>query len=138
MDDFYRLFHVNSQYRILIYTDYQYAVVPTQIGKHLRAHHIRLSLQQRRAIISRVEELVGLARVHLDYSTSKPVCHRHSWSARPLTMSLGGLLILGTNFGPVEAALVARVLWWVSEGVLSAWELISVRPAGEVFFERHH
>jgi hypothetical protein len=66
MDDFYRLFHVNSQYRILIFTDCQHAVVPTQIGKHLRAHHIRPSLQQRRAIISRVEELVGLARVHLD------------------------------------------------------------------------
>jgi hypothetical protein len=60
MDDFYRLFHINSQHRILIYTNCQYAVIPTQIDKHLRAHHLRLSLQPRRTIASRVEELTGL------------------------------------------------------------------------------
>jgi hypothetical protein len=66
MDDFHRLFEINLQCRILICTDCQYAVVPTHIDKHLRAHHLRLSLQQRRAIVSTVNELSELARVPSD------------------------------------------------------------------------
>ena len=79
MDDFHRLFYVNSQHHILICTDCQFAVVPTQIGKHLRAHHLRLSLQQRRTIVSRVEELIGLAEVPSDViyplPSDPPVTH---------------------------------------------------------------
>jgi hypothetical protein len=37
-----------------------------QIGKHLRVHYLCLSLQQRRTIVSRVEELIGLTEVPLD------------------------------------------------------------------------
>jgi hypothetical protein len=66
MDDFHRLFKINLQCRILICTDCQYAAVPTHMDKHLRAHHLRLSLQQRRAIVSIVDELSELARVPSD------------------------------------------------------------------------
>jgi hypothetical protein len=72
MDDFYRLFHINSRHRILVCTDCQYAVVPTQIGKNLQAHHIHLSLQQRRATVSGVEELVELAGMPSDVVYPSP------------------------------------------------------------------
>lgn len=62
MDTFDRLFDVNSRCRALICVTCQYAVVPGQLNKHLRAHRKSLSLQQRRDIISRVEEIPELAR----------------------------------------------------------------------------
>ena len=72
MDDFHRLFDVNSQCRALLCMNCQYAVVPAQLKKHLKAHHKRLSLQQRRDIISRVEELSGIARVPSDVVYPSP------------------------------------------------------------------
>ncbi|KAM0714674.1 hypothetical protein Q7P37_003053 [Cladosporium fusiforme] len=72
MDDFHRLFEVNPQCRALICVDCQYAVVPAQLNKHLKAHHKRLSLQQRRDIISQVEELSGIARVLSDVVYPSP------------------------------------------------------------------
>lgn len=77
MDNFDRLFEVNSQCRVLICLCCQYAVVPCQIEKHLRAHHSRLSLLQRRNILAKVQELLELARVHSDViypsSTDPPI-----------------------------------------------------------------
>jgi len=66
MDEFHRLFTVDSRSRILICTSCQYAVVPAHLSKHLRTHHKRLTLQQRRNIISAVDELSILARVPSD------------------------------------------------------------------------
>ena len=72
MDDFHRLFLIDSQCRVLICTDCQYAVVPAQMGKHLRTHHKRLTLQQRRDIISAVDRLPILARVPSDVTYPSP------------------------------------------------------------------
>lgn len=72
MNDFDRLFRINSQCRALVCVTCQYAVVPTQLNKHLRAHHRRLSLQQRRDIILRVEELSELAQVPFDVVYPSP------------------------------------------------------------------
>ena len=72
MDDFHRLFEVDAQCRVLICTCCQYAVVPAHVGKHLRTHHKRLTLQQRRNIISAVDELPILARVPSDVMYPSP------------------------------------------------------------------
>ena len=69
-------------------------------------------------------------------SMSRPVYRRRSWSVRPSTMSLEELSTLGTRSGPVEGALVARVLWWVPEEVSSELELILVRLAEESFLRQ--
>ena len=66
MDEFHRLFVVDSRSRILICTSCQYAMVPTHLSKYLRIHHKRLTLQQRRNIISVVDKLSILARVPSD------------------------------------------------------------------------
>jgi hypothetical protein len=72
MDEFHRLFAVDSQSRILICIGCQYAVVPAHLGKHLRTHHKRLTLQQRRTIVSAVDELSILARVPSDFVYPSP------------------------------------------------------------------
>lgn len=72
MDEVTRLFDVNSRCRALICSTCQYAVVPDQLHKHLRAHHKRLSLQQRRDIISTVEEISELARLPSDVVYPSP------------------------------------------------------------------
>lgn len=72
MDEFHRLFTVDSRSRIFICISCQYAVVPTHLGKHLRTHHKRLTLQRRRAIISVVDEFSILARVPLDVVYPSP------------------------------------------------------------------
>jgi hypothetical protein len=72
MEDFYRLFHINSRHCVLVCTNCTYAVVPTQIGKDLRAHQIHLSLQQRRATVSGVEELVELVGMPSDVVYPSP------------------------------------------------------------------
>lgn len=72
MDDFHRLFEVDARCRVLICTGCQYAVVPAHVGKHLRTHHKRLTLEQRRNIISAVDELLILARVPSDVIYPSP------------------------------------------------------------------
>ena len=47
-------------------------MVPAHLGKHLRTHHKRLTLQQRRAIISAVDKLHILARVPSDVVYPSP------------------------------------------------------------------
>jgi hypothetical protein len=66
IEEFRRLFEVDLRSRILICTSCQYAIVPTHLSKHLWTYHKRLTLQQRRAIISAVDELSILARVPSD------------------------------------------------------------------------
>ena len=72
MDEVHRHFTIDSRSRVLICTSCQYAVVPAHLSKHLRTHHKRLTLQQRRAIISAVDELSILARVPLDVVYPSP------------------------------------------------------------------
>lgn len=66
IDEFHRLFIVDSRSRILICISCQYAMVPAHLSKHLRTHYKRLTLQQHRTIISVVDKLSTLARVPLD------------------------------------------------------------------------
>lgn len=66
MDDFSRLFEVSVPFRVLICVKCQFAVVVSQIDKVFRAHHSRVGIAQRREIIAKVNDLSGLARVHLD------------------------------------------------------------------------
>lgn len=66
MDEFSRLFEVDIQCRVLICMQCQFAIVPSQVGKHLRAHHSRVSVLQRQKLIAKVDDLSGLARVHWD------------------------------------------------------------------------
>ena len=65
------MYDVPSQCRALLCQNCQYAVVPAQLKKHLRAHHKRLTIQQDRDIISRVEELSGTPRMPSDVVSAK-------------------------------------------------------------------
>lgn len=79
MDDFHRLFEVNARHRILICLNCQYAIVPSQSKTHLQVYHKRLSLQQRRDLISKIESTAELARRHEDVvypeATEAPVAN---------------------------------------------------------------
>jgi hypothetical protein len=66
MDEFSCLFEVDIQCRVLICVQCQFAVVPSQVDKHLRAHHSRVSVVQRQRLIAKVDDLSRLATVHSD------------------------------------------------------------------------
>jgi hypothetical protein len=66
MDEFSRLFEIDVRCCVLICVQCQFAVVPSQVDKHLRVHHSRVSILQRQKLIAKVDNLSGLARVHSD------------------------------------------------------------------------
>jgi hypothetical protein len=63
MDEFDRIFEIHSECRVLICTQCQFAVVPSHIAKHLKAHHKRLPQHERRNIIARVQSRTDLAQL---------------------------------------------------------------------------
>ena len=66
MDDFRRIFEIDSRHRILICLPCQYAVIPSHTKTHLQTHHKRLSIEQRNDFVSRVEGCTELAKIHAD------------------------------------------------------------------------
>jgi superfamily II DNA helicase RecQ len=66
MDEFSHLFDLDYKHRILICLSCQYAIVPSQARTHLQIYHKRVSLQQRKEILSKVEAASELARIHQD------------------------------------------------------------------------
>jgi superfamily II DNA helicase RecQ len=66
MDEFSRIFLSYDEYRIIVCTICQFAVVPSQIEHHLKKHHSRLTHQQRRIVAQKVQSLPQLALVESD------------------------------------------------------------------------
>ena len=62
--DFDRIFQVDDEHKILICIPCQYAIVPSQLTTHLRSHHPRLSIEQRRDYITKINSCLTLATVH--------------------------------------------------------------------------
>ena len=62
--DFDRLLQVDDKHKILICMPCQYAIVPSQLTTHLRSHHSRLTIEQRRDFITKVNGCFTLANVH--------------------------------------------------------------------------
>jgi hypothetical protein len=58
------LLQVNDKHKILICMLCQYAIVPSQLTTHLRSHHSRLTTEQRRDYITKVNSCSTLAKVH--------------------------------------------------------------------------
>jgi hypothetical protein len=63
MGDLHFPFESDTQNRVIICLICQYAIIPTQAKTHLQIYHKRLTLQQRRDIVSKVENTAELARV---------------------------------------------------------------------------
>jgi hypothetical protein len=63
MGDLHFLFENDTQSRVIVCLTCQYAIFPTQAKTHLQTYHKRLTLQQRRDIVSKVENTAELARV---------------------------------------------------------------------------
>jgi hypothetical protein len=59
--DLDRLLHVDDKHKILICMPCQYAIVPSQLTTHLRTHHSRLTVDQRRDYVAKVEGCSTLA-----------------------------------------------------------------------------
>jgi hypothetical protein len=72
MNDFDRVFETDFQHRILICLSCQYAIIPSQAKTYLQVYHKRLTVQQRRDIISKVEGTTQLARVREDVIYPEP------------------------------------------------------------------
>ncbi|KAM0721351.1 hypothetical protein Q7P37_002275 [Cladosporium fusiforme] len=64
--DFDRLFEIDNKHRILICTKCQYAIVPSHLATHLKEYHSRLTLEQRRAYVAKVDSCSALAHYHKD------------------------------------------------------------------------
>ena len=60
------------EYRIIVCTACQFAVVPCQVLQHLKKHHNRLTLQQRRTVSEKVCSLHLLALVETDVIYPRP------------------------------------------------------------------
>lgn len=61
MDLFSQLFDVKLQFGVVICKPCQFAVVPSQIGAHLKAHHPNETPQQRKALQQEVESFSDIA-----------------------------------------------------------------------------
>ena len=72
MDEFNRIFLSYDEYRIIVCTICQFAVVPSQIDQHLKKHHSRLTHQQRRNVAQKVQSLPQLALVEADVIYPRP------------------------------------------------------------------
>ena len=72
MDDFNRIFLSYDEYRIIVCTICQFAVVPSQIECHLKKHHSWLTYQQRRIMAQKVQSLPQLALVESDVIYPRP------------------------------------------------------------------
>ena len=64
--DFDCLLEINRKHRVLVCRQCQYAIVLSQLATHLKVHHPRLTLQQRRDYSTKVESYSTLAKVHED------------------------------------------------------------------------
>lgn len=60
--DFATLFNVKARYGILVCNSCQYAVPPAHVQRHLKDHHKRLTLEQRRSILVEVRTHNELAQ----------------------------------------------------------------------------
>jgi len=72
MDELNRIFLAYDEYRIIVCTICQFAVVPSQTEHHLRKHHSRLTHQQRRIVAQKVQSLPQLALVESDVIYPRP------------------------------------------------------------------
>ena len=72
MDDPHFPFEIDVYHRVIICLTCQYAVIPSQTKTHLRVYHKRLTLQQRRNIVSKVENIAELAKDHKDVIYPQP------------------------------------------------------------------
>jgi hypothetical protein len=72
MDELSRIFIHHVEYRIVVCTTCQFAVVPSQVLQHLKKHHNRLTHQQRRTIAEKVCSLPQLALVESDVIYPRP------------------------------------------------------------------
>ena len=73
MDDFHRIFDIDSQHRVLICRPCQYAIIPSHVKTHLNTHHRRLSVQQRARLVSEVGRSTKLAKIHADVIYPSPI-----------------------------------------------------------------
>lgn len=72
IDDPYSPFEISICHRVIICLICQYAVIPSQTKTHLQVYHKRLTLQQRRDIVSKVENIAELAKDHKDVIYPQP------------------------------------------------------------------
>jgi hypothetical protein len=73
MDDFHRIFDIDSQHRVLICRPCQYAIIPSHVTTHLNTHHKRLSVQQRAGLVLEVGRSTELAKIHADVIYPSPI-----------------------------------------------------------------
>jgi hypothetical protein len=111
MNDFHRMFEIDSQHHILICRCCQYAVIPSHVKTHLNTHHKRLSIQQRADLVSRVERSTELAKIHTDVTYPSP-------TEPPITslpLFFDGLRCKGTDARGKRCTYVSRTLYRMQE-----------------------
>jgi len=72
IDELNRIFLAYDEYRIIVCTICQFAVVPSETEHHLRKHYSRLTHQQRRIVAQKVQSLPQLTLVESDMIYPRP------------------------------------------------------------------
>ena len=64
--DFDYLFEIDNKHKILICKKCQYAIMLLHLKTHLKAHYLRLTLEQRCTFVAKIERYTALTKVHND------------------------------------------------------------------------
>lgn len=111
MDDPHFPFEIDVYHRVIICLTCQYAVIPSQTKTHLRVYHKRLTLQQRRNIVSKVENIAELAKDHKDVIYPQP----HTPPVFGLPVYFDGLKCTETNSQGDVCSYMCRTLHLMQE-----------------------
>ena len=109
MDDSYFPFKTDINHRVIICLTCQYAVIPSQTKTHLQVYHKRLTLQQRRDIVSKVENLAELAKDHKDVIFPQP----HTPPVFSLPVYFDGLKCTETSSQGDICSYICRILYLI-------------------------
>lgn len=126
MDEFNRIFLHLTEYRIIICASCQFAVVPTQVEQHLKKHHRRLTLQQRRAVVEKVHSLSQLALVESDVVYPQP----HQSAIDALPVHFDGLKCIGKDDNGTSCKYICRTTCGIQKHCKDKHGWINVQKRG--------
>lgn len=111
MAELTRPFIVNDQFRILVCTTCQFAVVPTQIEQHLEQHHKRVTQKVRRQIHALIQDHTTIAQIESE--VIYPECNSAPIDGLPVFFD--GFRCLATLAQGENCGYVCRSLYGIKE-----------------------
>lgn len=106
-----RLLVINDQFRILVCTTCQFAVMPTQIEQHLRQHYKRIAREERRQLIAQIQQSTIIAQIKSE--VVYPGCNSAPINGLPVFFD--GFRCLATSAQDENCSYVCRSLYGIKE-----------------------